>query len=80
MVTLASVQTFSGLFAFLALVAVLNRCLTLGGLLLTVAGAAGLGVFWERWSLRTGYEVEVRARHTGKSGCSARTPSCSCSV
>jgi hypothetical protein len=61
MIDTHSLQTFSGLFVFLALIAVLNGWHTLGGLLLTVAGAAGLGVFWERWSRLTGYEVQVRA-------------------
>lgn len=61
MIDVHSLQTFSGLFVFLALVAVLNRWFTLGGVLLTVAGAAGLGVFWERWSRLAGYEVQVRA-------------------
>ena len=61
MVTFQSFATLSGLFLFFAFVALLNRWLTLGGLLLTVAGAAGVGVFWERWSRLTGYDVEVRA-------------------
>jgi hypothetical protein len=61
MIDTHSLQTFSGLFVFLALVCLLNRWLTIGGLLLTVAGAAGLGVFWERWSRLTGYEVQLRA-------------------
>lgn len=45
----------------MALVCVLNGWFTAGGLFLTVAGAAGVGVFWERWSRLTGYEVELRA-------------------
>ena len=61
MVDSQSLQTFSGLFVFFALIAAMNRWLTLAGLLLTVAGAAGVGVFWERWSRLAGYEVQVRA-------------------
>jgi len=53
--------TFSGLFVFGALVAVMNRWLTLAGLLLTVAGAAGVGIFWERWSRLAGDNVRLAA-------------------
>ena len=56
-----SITTFSGLFVFFALVALFNRWFTLSGLLFTVAGAAGLGVFWERWSRLTGYDVQIQA-------------------
>lgn len=60
-VGLDSLGTFSGLFTFFAFVALLNRRITTGALFLTVAGAAGLGVFWDRWSRLTGYEVQIRA-------------------
>ncbi|MGH7623001.1 MAG: hypothetical protein ACREMU_11725 [Gemmatimonadaceae bacterium] len=61
MIEINSIETFSGLFLFLALVALLNRWLTLAGILLTVTGAAGFGVFWERWSRLTGHEVQIQA-------------------
>ena len=61
MVDSQAITTFSGIFTFLAFVVLFNRWFTLSGLLFTVAGAAGIGVFWERWSRLTGYDVQVQA-------------------
>jgi hypothetical protein len=60
-IDLGSFYTFSGLFVFGALVAILNRWLTAGGLLLTIAGAGGIGIFWERWSQLAGDNVHITA-------------------
>ncbi len=61
MIDFNSFYTFSGLFATGALVALMYRRFTLSGLLLTIAGAAGIGIFWERWSRLAGDDVHVTA-------------------
>ncbi len=61
MIDLHSFYTFSGLFAFGAVLALLYRCFTAAGLLLTTAGAGGVGIFWERWSRLAGDNVHVTA-------------------
>lgn len=53
--------TFSGLLVFVAVVALTNAWYTVAGLLLTIAGAGGLGVFWERWSRMAGDDVHISA-------------------
>ena len=45
----------------IALVALMNAWYTVAGLLLTVAAAGGLGVFWERWSRLSGSDVHISA-------------------
>jgi hypothetical protein len=53
--------TLSGIFVCAALVALMNARPLPAAMLLTIAGAGGLGVFWERWSQRTGDDVHVAA-------------------
>ncbi len=53
--------TFSSLFVCGALVALMNKWFTAAGITLTVAGAAGVGIFWERWSSLAGDDVHVAA-------------------
>ena len=64
MIAFDSFYTFSGLFLCGALVALANGWLTAAGVLLTVAGSAGVGIFWERWSLLAGDDVHVTALWT----------------
>lgn len=61
MVDFGYFSTFSGILVFLAVFAAMHRRGTVSGLLLTVAGAGGVGVFWERWSRLTGDDVHVTA-------------------
>lgn len=53
--------TLSGIFLCGALVALLNARPLPAAMLLTIAGAGGLGVFWERWSQRAGDDVHLAA-------------------
>ena len=61
MLDFSYLSTFSGILCFLAVFAALNRRPIAAGLLLTIAGGGGVGVFWERWSKRAGDDVHVVA-------------------
>ncbi|HYM15542.1 MAG TPA: hypothetical protein VEZ14_08275 [Dehalococcoidia bacterium] len=65
MIDFNSFQTFSGLLAFSALLAFFYRRLTTAAILLTISGAGGVGIFWERWSKLTGHDARVTALVSG---------------
>jgi hypothetical protein len=58
-------RTFSGLLTLLAMLALLSRRLTPAALLLIIDGAAGTGIFWDRWSRATGHQVQLSALFSG---------------
>jgi hypothetical protein len=56
-----SLTTFSGIFVFCATLALWHRRYTVGATLLIIAGAGGVGIFWDRWSRDAGPHVQVQA-------------------
>ncbi|MEX0800962.1 MAG: hypothetical protein WD379_07095 [Dehalococcoidia bacterium] len=62
---IGSLTTFSGLMAFFGTLCLLSRQFTGAGLLLLISGAAGTGIFWDRWSERAGDQVHVTALFAG---------------
>lgn len=65
MPSVESLTTFSGLFAFLGTLALLNKRWTIASTLLIIAGSAGIGIFWDRWSRDTGHHVQIQTLFTG---------------
>jgi len=56
-----SLTSFSGLMVFFAVLAFLYRRHVVTAVLLIVAGAAGTGIVWDRWSERAGDQVHFGA-------------------
>jgi hypothetical protein len=58
---LNSLTTFSGLFAFFAVMALMYGRFTIASVLLMIGGSGGLAITWDRWSARAGDQVHVTA-------------------
>jgi hypothetical protein len=60
-----SLATLSGILVFLGTLALLYRWFVVAAALFIVDGAAGVGVFWERWSSQTDAHMKVTAVLSG---------------
>lgn len=65
MPSLDSLATLSGLMVFFGTFALLYSRLTAAAALFMIDGAAGVGVFWERWSRETPHHMKVMAIFDG---------------
>ncbi len=62
---LDSLATLSGVLVFLGTLALFYKKLVPASALFIIDGAAGVGVFWERWSRETDHHMEVTAAFSG---------------
>ncbi len=56
-----SLTTFSGLMVFFATLLLASRHFFPASVLMIADGAAGMGIFWDRWSERSGHQTQVAA-------------------
>lgn len=61
-----SITTFSGLFILFGSLAIAFERPSLGAILYIIIGSAGVGIFWDRWSARTGHQDQITTIFKGE--------------
>jgi|SRR3989304_2074279 len=65
MPTLDSFTTFSGVAIFLGTMCLFLGLRAVGSVLYIIIGSAGVGIFWDRWSLRVGNQDQIGVLFSG---------------